>query len=158
MREPVTNHANETQKPFWQRKTLLEMTQAEWESLCDGCGRCCLVKLEDEDTGQIHNTSLSCRLLDTKTCRCKNYKDRHALVDDCIRLEPGNVTELKWLPRSCAYRTLAEGRSLEYWHPLISGTNATVIEAGISVAGQVMSEEEIDEEEAVDHMRGWPDW
>jgi uncharacterized cysteine cluster protein YcgN (CxxCxxCC family) len=134
------------------------MSQIEWESLCDGCGRCCLVKLEDEDTGEIHNTSLSCRLLDTVTCRCTDYASRHARVDDCIRLDAGNVTSLKWLPASCAYRTLAEGRDLAWWHPLISGTAQTVIDAGISVAGQVISETEVEEQAAVDHMRDWPEW
>lgn len=154
----MANHPKPPEKPFWQRKTLRQMTRQEWESLCDGCGRCCLVKLEDEDTGEIHNTRLSCKLLDTDTCRCTDYANRHARVDDCIRLDAGNVTALKWLPRSCAYRTLAEGRDLAWWHPLISGTPQTVKDAGISVAGQVTSEEGVDEDDTVDYMHDWPDW
>lgn len=137
---------------------MRQMTRNEWESLCDGCGRCCLVKLEDDDTGEIHNTGLSCRLLDTQTCRCTSYTNRHDLVDDCIRLDADNVMALKWLPRSCAYRTIEEGRTLQWWHPLISGTRQTVIDAGISVAGQVESEEGVDEDDTVDYMRDWPEW
>ncbi len=154
----MTNPAKPNVKPFWEIKTLSQLSPDEWESLCDGCGRCCLVKLEDEDTGEIHNTMLSCKLLDTATCRCGDYANRHARVDDCIRLEPGNVNTLKWLPRSCAYRRIAEGRGLADWHPLISGTSDSVIAAGISVAGKVTCETEIDEEDVVDHMTEWPDW
>lgn len=146
------------QKPFWQRKTLREMTAAEWESLCDGCGRCCLVKLEDEDTGEIHNTSLSCELLNTGTCRCTDYANRHARVDDCVKLSADNVTELKWLPASCAYRTIAEGRDLAWWHPLVSGTPETVAEAGISIAGQVETEAGIDEDDMPGYIKKWLHW
>ena len=135
------------------------MTAEEWESQsADGCGRCCLVKLEDEDNGEIHQTCLSCELLDTQTCRCTDYDNRHARVDDCVKLSAENVTSLKWLPASCAYRTLAEGRDLAWWHPLVSGTQQTVIDAGISVAGRVQSEAGIDEEDMVDYMVSWPDW
>src|SRR5204863_1034418 len=99
---------------FWQRKSLAEMTPDEWESLCDGCGRCCLVKLEDEDTGTIHFTDIGCRLLDGATCRCRDYQNRTARVDDCVRLTARNLSELNWLPPTCAYRLIAAGHDL-YW-------------------------------------------
>ena len=134
-------------EPFWEKKSLLEMTSEEWESLCDGCGQCCRVKLEDEDTGRIHQTSVVCRLLDGDTCRCRDYANRHKLVPDCVQLEPQSVAEIPWLPATCAYRVLAEGRELAWWHPLISGEQASVAAAGISIGGQVVSESEVDEEE-----------
>jgi uncharacterized cysteine cluster protein YcgN (CxxCxxCC family) len=101
-----------SEKPFWQTKRLHEMTAQEWESLCDGCGRCCLVKLEDEDTGEIHDTDVSCQLLDCSTCSCTDYANRHDIVDDCIKLDVGKLEELQWLPRTCAYRLLWEGKPL----------------------------------------------
>ncbi len=107
-------------EPFWKTKALSEMTTAEWESLCDGCGRCCLVKLEDEDTGRIHFTSLTCKLLNRTTCRCSDYANRTKRVPDCVQLTPENVDKLNWLPDSCAYRKLARGESLAWWHPLVS--------------------------------------
>lgn len=137
--------SDENVMPFWRRKTLSQMTKKEWESLCDGCGRCCLIKLEDEDTGEIHLTSLSCRLLDTATCRCKDYENRHDLMPDCIALTPKTVRSLSWLPKTCGYRRVAEGRDLAWWHPLISGTPKTVAEAGISVTGWVKSEVRVKE-------------
>lgn len=134
------------------------MTRQEWESLCDGCGRCCLVKLEDEDTGEVHNTTLSCELLDTCTARCTDYANRHTRVDDCVRLTPDNVTSLTWLPATCAYRLIAEGKDLAWWHPLVSGSRGTVVEAGISVSGKVLSEAGIDEDDMPAYMHDWPDW
>jgi len=132
---------------FWEKKSLSEMSAEEWEALCDGCGQCCRVKLEDEDTGVIHQTSVVCRLLDTATCRCRDYANRQALVPDCVRLDPENVGEISWLPTTCAYRVLAEGGELAWWHPLVSGEEASVAAAGMSVKGQVVSEREVDEEE-----------
>jgi hypothetical protein len=129
--------------PFWKRKTLAQMTAAEWESLCDGCGRCCLVKLEDEDTGKIHFTDVACRLFDSETCRCKDYANRTRKVDDCVQLTPENIGELTWLPKTCAYRMLDEGKDLAWWHPLVSGDPETVVEAGISMRGRTISEEHV---------------
>lgn len=122
-------------RQFWKSKTLEEMTSEEWESLCDGCGRCCLVKLEDEDTGAYYATDLYCRLFNPETCRCSHYQGRQEHVSDCVNLTPHEARTLKWLPPTCAYRLLAEGKPLENWHPLISGRAETVIEAGVSVKG-----------------------
>jgi hypothetical protein len=143
--------------PFWRRKTLTELTPAEWESLCDGCGRCCLNKLEDEDTGRVYYTDVGCRLLDGTTCRCKDYRNRSAQVDDCVKLSPDNVADLSWLPPTCGYRLVAHGRDLYWWHPLVSGDPETVHAAGISVRGRVaMSEEDIAIEDYEDRIVSWP--
>ena len=141
---------------FWETKSLPEMSQQEWEALCDGCGRCCVVKLEDEDSGIVHATSVSCRLLDTASCRCTDYRNRHERVPDCVKLDRENVSSLGWLPRTCAYRRIAEGRGLAWWHPLVSGDARTVVEAGISVSGRVIPETEVAEEDLVDFMIEWP--
>jgi uncharacterized cysteine cluster protein YcgN (CxxCxxCC family) len=133
-------------KPFWREKALIEMTGEEWESLCDGCGRCCLVKLEDEDSGRIHFTDLVCKLFDAGTCRCTDYEHRSERVSDCVRLTPGNIAELNWLPSTCAYRLVAARKPLPWWHPLVSGTAETVVAAGISVRGKVTSEEGFSED------------
>lgn len=144
-------------EPFWRTKTLDEMTRAEWESLCDGCGRCCLVKLEDEDTGRIHATDIGCRLFDAGTCRCKDYVNRSATVPDCVTLTPREVRDLAWLPPTCAYRLVGEGRDLPWWHPLVSGDPETVVAAGVSVRGRVYaSEEDIVEDDLVERIVNWP--
>lgn len=127
-------------QPFWQAKQLDEMTAAEWEALCDGCGRCCLLKLEDEDDGSVHLTRLACGLLDIATCRCSDYNARHAKMPDCISIDPAKVRSLAWLPVSCAYRRIEDGRGLAWWHPLVSGCDETVHQAGISVRGWAISE------------------
>jgi uncharacterized cysteine cluster protein YcgN (CxxCxxCC family) len=126
--------------PFWKTKTLEEMTTEEWESLCDGCGRCCLHKLRDEVTEALAFTNVACRLLDLDNCRCSHYSRRRRLVPDCVNLTPETVDEIDWLPPSCAYRRLDEGRDLLWWHPLVSGNPDTVHEAGISVRGRAISE------------------
>ncbi|MEX0695185.1 MAG: YcgN family cysteine cluster protein [Rhodospirillales bacterium] len=140
--------------PFWKRKALHEMSGSEWESLCDGCGKCCLNKLEDEDTGEILYTNAACRLLDLETCRCTSYQDRQRFVPDCRRLTPQNVGSIPWLPTSCAYRLLAEGKDLAWWHPLVSGTPDTVIQAGMSVLGRIVSERDV--EDMQDYVVNWP--
>jgi uncharacterized cysteine cluster protein YcgN (CxxCxxCC family) len=135
------------ERPFWQTKTLAEMTPREWESLCDGCGLCCLVRFEDELTGEIMPTRVHCRLFDSGACRCTDYENRKARVPDCIKLEPGNIDDLAWMPRSCAYRRLNEGKPLPRWHPLVTGDPESVHRAGVSVRGQTISETVLDDPE-----------
>ncbi len=130
---------------FWKRKSLADMDALEWESLCDGCGLCCMHKVEDEDTGQVFYTNLACRLLDTQTCRCTNYPQRAKLVSDCLRLTPASTEAFEWLPASCAYRLLSRGGDLPAWHPLVTGDPESVHEAGISVRGRVVSERDTSE-------------
>jgi uncharacterized protein len=141
---------------FWDDKSLEEMSAAEWEALCDGCGRCCLMKLEDEDTGEIYNSDVRCRLLNGDTCKCSDYKNRQAKVKDCIKLTPQNVTEIDWIPRSCAYRRIAEGRGLAWWHPLVSGDPETVVTAGVSVRGRTVAEGEVVPGTWEEHVAEWP--
>jgi uncharacterized protein len=145
-----------TEAPFWKTKSLREMTDGEWESLCDGCGLCCLNKLEDWETGEIAWTSIHCQLLDGQTCRCKDYENRQKTVPDCIRLTPQEVEEISWLPPTCGYRLVRDGEDLKWWHPLISGNPETVHEAGISVRGQTISEVGIDIEDYEDYLVDWP--
>lgn len=130
---PATN-------PFWQTKRLEEMSRTEWESLCDGCGLCCLIRFEDEDTGDVFPTRVHCKLFDSQACTCSDYANRKVHVPDCVKLTPGNVETLHWMPLSCAYRRISEGRGLAAWHPLVSGDPETVHTAGVSVRGQTISE------------------
>jgi uncharacterized cysteine cluster protein YcgN (CxxCxxCC family) len=140
-------------RPFWETKSLDEMTGREWESLCDGCGLCCLVRLEDVDTGEITPTRVACTLFDDQTCRCSNYRQRHRYVTDCIKLTPDNIASLPWMPPSCAYRRLHEGKPLPGWHPLITGDPQSVHLAGVSVRGQTISEDVLDfPEDAADYL------
>jgi hypothetical protein len=140
--------------PFWKAKRLEEMTDAEWESLCDGCGRCCLHKLRYEQPEALAYTNVACRLLDLGTCRCSDYAHRRARVPDCVQLTPDALREIDWLPPSCAYRRLAEGKDLLWWHPLVSGDPETVHTAGISVRGRAVSEKRAGPLEH--HVVDWP--
>jgi len=141
--------------PFWRRKSLAQMTKGEWESLCDGCAKCCLIKLEYEDTGEVDHTDIACRLLDLESCRCSDYAHRFKKVADCLSLNPRRVRRLKWLPSTCAYRLVAEGHDLYWWHPLVSGDADTVHQAGISLRGRAVSEDKAGEPE--DHIVDWMD-
>ena len=141
--------------PFWKRKSLAEMTRDEWESLCDGCGKCCLLKLEDWHTAEVSHTSVACRGLELKSCRCKFYDRRKEEVPDCIVLTPAMVEMFTWLPETCAYRLISEGKDLEDWHPLVSGDPESVHRAGISVRGRVTSEDRL-AGELEDFIVDWP--
>ncbi|HTC07670.1 MAG TPA: YcgN family cysteine cluster protein [Acetobacteraceae bacterium] len=140
--------------PFWKTKRLDDMTRAEWESLCDGCGRCCLHKLREEDTGALSYTEVACHLLDLGTCRCSDYKHRQARVPDCVSLTPEELRQIDWLPPTCAYRRLDEGKDLAWWHPLVSGDPNTVHTAGVSVRGRAISERNAGMLEG--HIVDWP--
>ena len=142
-------------KPFWKHKSLRDMTREEWESLCDGCGRCCLHKLRDENTERVHYTDVACRLLNLKSCRCSNYPQRLEQVPDCIVLGPNNLADLAWMPVTCAYRRLAEGRGLAEWHPLISGTPDSVNIAGISISGRAVAESSVTKDDMEEHIIHW---
>lgn len=142
--------------PYWKTKTLAEMTDAEWEGLCDGCGLCCLNKLEDWETGAIAFTSVACKLLDGESCRCKDYDNRQSIVPDCIRLTLESIEEISWLPPTCAYQLVADGDDLYWWHPLVSGDPETVHQAGISVRGRTVSEDDVPLEDFEDYLVEWP--
>jgi len=141
-------------KEFWKTKRLEELDEAEWESLCDGCGRCCLHKMQDEETAEIYWTTVACTLLDAQSCRCSDYVNRKTKVPDCVRLTPEVVRSVDWLPETCGYRLVAEGKDLFWWHPLVSGRTDSVHEAGISVRGKVTAFDHqlSDDEDYFDHM------
>lgn len=142
-------------RPFWERKSLAELTREEWESLCDGCGRCCIVTLEDEDNpGIFEETSMRCRLFDPVARRCTCYGRRTEIVPECVELSPDNVRELSFMPRTCAYRRLAEGRGLAPWHPLVSGDPRSVEDAGIAVPRDLVDEREVREEDYWRYVTG----
>ena len=140
--------------PFWKVKSLASMNRDEWESLCDGCGRCCLHKLRFDETGDLAYTNVACRLLDLGTSKCGDYANRRTKVPDCINLTPTVLDQIDWLPPSCAYRRLAEGRDLAWWHPLVSGDPNTVHTAGVSVSGRAIDEREAGPLEH--HIVDWP--
>ncbi len=145
--------------PFWKTKSLAAMSRSEWESLCDGCGRCCLHKLREDDgpegePGELLWTEVACRLLDTTSCQCRDYANRRKLVPDCVKLTLQKVLGIDWLPPSCAYRLLAEGQDLPWWHPLVSGDPETVHRAGVSVRGRAVTERQAGALE--DHIVEWP--
>ena len=138
---------------FWERVSLERMNRAEWEALCDGCGKCCLNKLEDEETGEVALTRVACRLLDDETCRCSQYPIRHQFVPECIVLTPKTLKDnMYWLPQTCAYRLVHEGKPLFDWHHLISGDPASVHGAGVSMRGRTVAEFEVSEDDWEDHI------
>lgn len=141
--------------PFWERLTLAEMNAEQWESLCDGCARCCLIKLEDEDTAEVVYTGVTCELLDLDQCRCTRYPERHELVPDCVQLGPEQAASFHWLPTTCAYRRLAEGRGLADWHPLVTGDPDSVHRAGVSVRGRAISEAHVHPDGLDEHVIRW---
>lgn len=145
-----------TDQPFWKTTALSEMSNAQWESLCDGCAKCCLVKLQDPDTDEIAYTNAACKLLDCETCRCKDYENRKSLVPDCVVLTPQNLEDLTWMPSTCAYRKLRDGEELPFWHPLVSGYDASVHEAGVSAKGKAVTEVGIPLEDLHNHIVDWP--
>ena len=143
--------------PFWRRKSLEKMTDSEWESLCDGCGKCCLNKLEEEGTDRTYYTDVGCRLLDGQSCRCSDYAHRQEKVDDCVRLTPETLKTITWLPPSCAYVLVAKGKDLYWWHPLVSGDPETVHTAGVSVRGRVHANEtHVSDDMLEDYIVSWP--
>lgn len=141
--------------PFWRRKPLAAMSKDEWEALCDGCAKCCLVKLQDEDTDEVVYTDVACRLLDLGACRCTRYAERKRLVPDCVVLTPDNLARLSWMPSTCAYRLLYEGKDLPAWHPLVSGDPESVHAAGVSVRGRTVGEADVSEDDLEDHAVDW---
>jgi uncharacterized cysteine cluster protein YcgN (CxxCxxCC family) len=149
--------APEAPEPFWKVKTLAQMTEAEWESLCDGCGKCCLIGLEDADTGEIHLTDVACKLLDGQSCRCSNYAARKSIVKDCVKLTAKNVPRLNWIPKTCAYRLIAEKRELFSWHPLVSGDPESVHRANASVRGRTRPEGRLKMAGLMRRITKWPE-
>lgn len=140
--------------PFWQTKTFAQMSAEEWESLCDGCGKCCLQKLEDEDTGDVYYTHVACRYLGDD-CRCMEYQRRAELVAECITLTPETIDQFYWLPSSCAYRLVAEAKPLPSWHHLLSADTELIHELGESVQGRVLSEALVDPDDLEEHIIHW---
>jgi hypothetical protein len=138
---------------FWEQKPLKKLSPREWEALCDGCGKCCLNKLEDEDSGEVALTRVACRLLDDQSCQCAHYETRHSFIPECIVLKPENLdTHAYWMPQTCAYRRLWEGKSLPDWHPLVTGDPDSVHRAGVSVRGMTVSEFDTPLEEWEDYI------
>ena len=140
---------------WWETTPLAEMDEAQWEQLCDGCARCCMLKLQDEDTDEVYYTDVVCQYLNLSTARCRRYPERHELVPDCVHFDESAAQAFDWLPSSCAYRKLAHGEPLEWWHPLVSGDPSSVVEAGISVLGRVVPEGEVEEADLEDHIVRW---
>lgn len=140
---------------FWQEKSLSQMSKEEWESLCDGCGRCCLNKLEDEDSGEIYFTNVVCKLFDNEQCACSDYDNRMNSMPDCMILSVDNVAALEVMPSTCAYSLLWRGKPLPDWHPLITGTKQSVIDADMVISGKVVSEEHIHYEQLPEHLITW---
>ncbi len=144
-----------THKPFWEIKKLHELSPDEWESLCDGCAKCCLNKLEDFETKTVFYTNVHCYLLDTEQCQCSQYKTRSTLVPECITLTIKDLEDPYWLPSTCAYKRLAEGKNLPDWHPLITGNMDSVVQSGNGICGRTIRETDIKEEDLEQHLITW---
>lgn len=142
-------------QPFWQTKQLSQMTRPEWESLCDGCAKCCLHKLEDEDDGAVYYTNIACRYLDSATCRCLDYPKRKELVPECVTLTYQQISDFHWLPTTCAYRLLANNEPLPQWHPLLTSNQNSVLESGNSVQGKVRAEKDIEPDDYQEYIISW---
>lgn len=139
-------------EPFWKTLSLAEMSTSQWESLCDGCGKCCVVLLEDEDDGSVWETDVACKLYDCDKRRCTDYANRHSIVPDCVRLTPENAGTLAWMPNSCAYRRLALGQDLPDWHPLITGDPASTARSGNAARKTLMNEDDLGDEDLSDRV------
>ncbi len=144
-----------TAKHFWEQKTFEQMTPVEWESLCDGCGKCCLHKLEDEDNGDVYYTDIACRYLDKQQCQCSEYEQRQQLVPECLKLHPRDVEQFYWLPTTCSYRLLSEGQSLPVWHHLLSGDKNLIHQLGFSVKGRVVAETDVEQDQYEERIIQW---
>ncbi len=154
-KEPVVedNDSMRLEDEFWKKKSLDEMNPREWEALCDGCGRCCLVVLRDDESDELHETDVACRLYNAQTRRCNDYDNRTKSVPSCISLTPEKARTLDWMPETCAYRRLGSGKELPQWHPLITGTRQSVIKAGVATSLSVLSENEIKEKDLPSRVR-----
>lgn len=141
---------------FWEDKTLAQMSKNEWESLCDGCGKCCLNKIIDDETEELHFTNVACQLLHTKTCQCQKYEQRFKLVKDCVKVSLDDIEQFHWLPASCAYRLLVEDKPLPAWHPLLTGSKSAMHAGGFSIRGKTISETKIDPDNLTDYIAIWP--
>jgi len=150
------NKHETAQLPFWKTKNMAEMSQTEWESLCDNCGKCCCIRMEDDITGDIYITDVSCKLFDPATCQCIDYANRSKIVPDCVTLTKDNVEQLNWMPQTCAYRLVADGKDLPDYHHLISGSRDSIHEAGMSVQGAVTSELQVPAKEHITRITIWP--
>jgi uncharacterized cysteine cluster protein YcgN (CxxCxxCC family) len=151
----MTAESDTSNLPYWKTTSLEQMSGEQWEALCDGCGKCCLVKLIDDVTDDLHYTDVACKLLDGQSCRCKDYSNRKAKVPDCVILTPKLLEDLVWMPSTCAYRLVKEGKDLPFWHPLVCGDPEMVHEAGISVRGRAVSEDLVLDEQLIDHIVEW---
>jgi uncharacterized cysteine cluster protein YcgN (CxxCxxCC family) len=138
---------------FWKKRSLNRLTKNEWEALCDGCAKCCLHRLEDEESGEVYISNIVCRYLNEEECRCSDYENRSVNVPDCVSVTPELLQDPYWLPSTCAYRLLAEGKELPDWHPLVSGTQESVETSGNSIKGRVICETEADDPEF--HLVQW---
>ena len=144
------------QDKYWKTKNMAEFSREEWENLCDGCGKCCCIRLEDEDTQAIYITDVACKLFDSGACQCSDYANRSKNVPDCVTLTPQNVDKLHWMPQTCAYRLVANGEDLPDYHHLVTGSRQTIHDVGMSVQGAVQSELDVEDDDVPNHIVIWP--